>query len=263
MKNKIAYFVSLLITIIGLVSNYSGFFDLDSGVKKFLGISLFIVLGILLIIMLINKYGIFSIIRTGEAIRILGINRIVIGNRNEKLQEKIRNSNEIRIITVSGDNLIKVLKNDIHEALTKKKALIKIIVATKNSEFLEDIENIESPYRKGAITTEIENIERYIKEYQEEAQKVVENPGKIELRFFRTHLRASIILCDNWGWYTFNLPPKRALHCPSIELINKDEGLYEMCSEHFNGVWNYNELRHTTKNIGHLADSAKFENEYN
>jgi len=61
---------------------------------------------------------------------------------------------------------------------------------------------------------------------------------KVEIGYYTTQLRSSLILCDDdWGWLTLNLPPKRAVQSASLELSQANNGLLRDCIDHFERCW--------------------------
>lgn len=164
----------------------------------------------------------------------LGITAIYeYGNsENEKLRDKLRNANEIKIIALSATSFLYNFGSFIIEALIKKNATIKLLIAKENSETVEDVELIESNYSKGHITNEIRSTKDQLKEMCIKAN----GNGKIWFGQYRTLIRNSIIICDkSWGWLTLSYPPKGSVESISLEL---DSGkLLEDCIKHFDKIW--------------------------
>jgi len=165
----------------------------------------------------------------------LGITAIYeYGNtENEKISTKLKNANEIKIIALSARSFFHNFGSFIIEALIKKNATIKVLFAKEYSETVEDVESVESEYRKGHISQEIESTKDQLKEILTKAK----GKGQIWYGQYRVLIRNSITICDkNWGWLTLIYPPKRAVESLTLELgMGK---LLEDCKIHFDKVWN-------------------------
>jgi hypothetical protein len=176
-------------------------------------------------------------------IRKLGIRKIYdTGKGSPDLNKKIKSGTDIKIMVISGDNLIKGLKNEMVYALAEKRSEIKLLIGTPGSEFIQDVENAESRSRKGQISAEIRKVVRYRDEYIAEAKSKAGGKmiGNFEIRFFNTELRSLITIVDNkWAWITPHFPPARALQSMSFEVVEKNEGLLiKACVNHFDTIWN-------------------------
>ena len=158
-----------------------------------------------------------------------------------RMLRHLRQARRIRIMAVSGLLLIRHIKEEIVTALREKGASVQVLVATPDSGFVQDVEQAESPMRQGQISPEIQQIERLLAEYLAEAlggRSPSTVPCSIEIGHYSTHLRCSLILCDDkWGWVTINMAPKRAIELPSFELRGARGGFLEDCLKHFEQTW--------------------------
>jgi len=200
---------------------------------------------IILIFALVFQYHNGIIVNT----RKYGIKGIYKNERaSDSVKEKLPIIEKLKIMIVSGPNMLKSLETTFVTLLTKNKE-VEIIIGTLNSDFVEDIEICETcdtdkKQRKGNISKEInlaiDNlnmcIDKAIKIQKEENKNVI---GKLSLRHFNTLLRSSIIIVnDEWAWLTLNLPPFKALDSLSIEFCKKDENSYlEDIIKHFDTVY--------------------------
>ena len=148
---------------------------------------------------------------------------------------------------------MKVLKDEIIHALRENSAGIRVLLATANSDFVCDVEEQESTERIGHISPEIRKVESMLREYLTDAKSTATEHaviGQVLLGHYRTHLRNSIVLCDNsWGWLTLNLPPKRAVQSPSFELGYAENSLFTTCSQHFERIWDLMNSKGNVKQI--------------
>lgn len=179
-------------------------------------------------------------------LKCLGIRWVYSTGEGKSPATPMANAKNIRIMAVSANALIRLRKKDIINALREQRAFIRILLAQPNLQFVSDVEETESPHRLGKISDEIYGVEGLLSEYVEEAMsgRSTEEVGKVKIGYYTTHLRSSLILCDDsWGWLTLNLPPKRAVQSPSLELSHVDKGLLEDCIKHFDRCWKIVEER--------------------
>lgn len=191
----------------------------------------------------IDLLSAWSILRQSKR---LGIRRIHQTGLSDNFRARVAEARKIRIMAVSGSALVKAAKSEIAAALKDQRALIRVLVAEPNSQFVSDVESAESPHRAGQISREIETVKRLLYEFVAEASSgtTTGEIGRVEFGYFTTQLRSSLILCDdNWGWLTLNLPPKRAVQTVSFELYRVDNGLILDCIHHFDKSWELAEQR--------------------
>jgi hypothetical protein len=228
------------VTFIGLVTGLVVFLDKPI-ILAILIVLLLVPLGLYLSELIGLKYSWHNL----RTIRQLGINRIYkTGNAGDLLKKKIKSANDIKIMIISGDSLIKMLKDEIVYALSKNKAVIKILIGTPASEFIKEVETAESKQREGNISSEIVKVHGYLNEYLEDASKDSGSIGSILGRNFNTQLRALVtIVNDEWAWVTPHVPPKRAVQSVSFELKKNSNtnSLLTDYIDHFDRIWKLNE----------------------
>lgn len=206
-------------------------------------IATIVLLSISLILLLISFFDLKYIFHNLRTLKKLGIVRLHhLGSSGEEIKtKKIANANVIKFIAVSGEGFIKAYKNELVRSLCDKKSTIKILLATRNSEFVNEVEATESKNRIGHISPEILKSEAMLREYLEKAKIIAGSDvavGRIYIGYFNTHLRSSILICDNtFGWLTLNLPPARAIQTPSFELRDGKDSLLITTNEHFDRLW--------------------------
>lgn len=183
-----------------------------------------------------------------------GIKGIYYNERaSDRIKEKLSKIEELKIIAVSGTNMLKSLESDLVTLLTQNHAEIKILVGNPYSDFIKDVEACESydpilqsntGLRADMISQEIEHaikninicIEKAISKQKKENKGVM---GKLVLKHFNTQMRSSIIIInDEWAWLTLNLPPAKALNSLSIEFYRRDKDSYiNDIVKHFNALF--------------------------
>jgi hypothetical protein len=172
----------------------------------------------------------------------LGIQKIIEkGKSAQHPSEHIAKARTIKIIAVSAQTLIKQHKQEIVDALCSQNAEVSVLLAQPNSVFVRDVEESESDSRVGQISPEIEQTKNLLLEYlKDAASKAKKKTGMVQIGHYGTHLRCSLVLCDDkWGLLTLNLPPKRAVETVSFELTSTPEGLLIDCLNHFNRTWEW------------------------
>jgi hypothetical protein len=170
----------------------------------------------------------------------LGIQNIHLPGKNkERLADQLERADRIRIMSVNAQLFIRSNKQQFVRAI-QRGAQIELLIATAGSEFVRDIEEVESLHRTGQISLEIKQIETLLREYVEDAVETMPKniTPKVFLGYFTTHLRSSITICDDtWAMLTLNLPPKRSVETTSFELENRKDGLLNDVIAHFNKAW--------------------------
>lgn len=233
--------LSLISFLLGVLGTLVTIFEIPSGPLRISSLILFLLLtcgGLLSL--LFQEVDLLSALLNLKQLKRLGIHRIYTPSGGNIGTQQMANARNVRIMAVSANALIKNRKSEIVNALRKQRALIRVLLAEPDSQFVSDVEETESPYRVGQISAEIRNVERLLSEYVEEAAsgRRVEEIGKVEIGYYTTHLRSSLILCDeSWGWLTLNLPPKRAVQSVSLELSQANRGLLKDCIRHFDRCW--------------------------
>lgn len=196
-----------------------------------------------------------SLIHNLVILKRLGIRRLFETgtDASESKRAAIKRAKTICIMAVSGEGLVKSFKDEIIYALRENCANVRVLLSEPTSEFMSDVEEAESRERIGHISPEIRKVESLLAEYLAEAKTTAEKNiivGQVQLGYYRTHLRSSIVLCDNsWGWFTLNLPPKRAVQSPSFELGYSESSLLKTSSQHFERVWDLMKSSNRIKEI--------------
>jgi len=175
----------------------------------------------------------------------VGIARISTdGQAGPIMSERIAQAHSIAIMSTSSPRLIEIQKTYMVEALSKGRS-IRVLVPELEGTFVGDVEESESEdVPRDSISTEIDIVKKRLREAKGEATRLsgrlgTNYLGNIRLGHFTTHLRSTLVLCDDtWGWLTITLPPARAAQTPSFELINKgNHTLLEACLRHFDRTW--------------------------
>jgi hypothetical protein len=182
---------------------------------------------IFVMLQMITKMGIKGIYQENDAHKILK-------NYNRRIEN-------IKIIVISGDVLIQHMNDIIFNAITKDKAKIEILLATKNSKLVKELGVLES--RNGQINhdidntlSRIENISTSAEKYKQENNAII---GTIEVKHFNTQVRSAIIIVnDEWAWLSLYFPSLDTGHPFSLELIKKGKNpLITHCIKHFDSIW--------------------------
>lgn len=159
----------------------------------------------------------------------------------EKIKAKKEEIVSLRIMAISGNTIIKLLKPVIEYVVSEKNARVQIIIGTEFSDFVQETESLEdNTNRKGEISKEIGGVTNYLKEFSQEAYKKKRtHRGCIEVKKFNTQLRNSItIINDDWAWVTLHLPPQRCAQSLSLEFSQEGKTPYiKSISTHFDCVW--------------------------
>jgi hypothetical protein len=216
---------------------------------------LFVTASIIWLSQEVNLFSACSILRTCKR---LGIKKIhQTGKSTSHLSEHIAEAGTIKIMAISAQTLIKQHKQEIIKALCDRNAAVCVLLAQPNSDFVGDVEESESSARNGQISPEIEQAKKLLSEYlNEAAKKAGRKVGTFKVGHYGTHLRCSLVLCDDkWGWLTLNLPPKRAIETASFELTPTAEGLLTDCKNHFDTTWKIAEKKKNVQTV-ELTDSV-------
>lgn len=175
------------------------------------------------------------------------------------MEANIELSKEIRFITTSGTRFLDAYKRSISKAIAKG-ASIKILVPKPDSIFVQDVGESEREGKGGKerqeeISQEIREVERRLAEYLQEAKRLASTSpqglGKVYVGYYTTHLRSTIILCDDrWAWLTITLPPLRASESLSFEISHAGEdSILNGCLRHFDRTWSIIEARNDVKSL--------------
>jgi uncharacterized protein DUF4062 len=166
------------------------------------------------------------------------------GQAGSIMSERIAQARNIAIMSTSATRIIEIQKTYLVEALSRD-CNVRVLVPELEGMFLDDVEESESEdARRESISNEIRAVRTRLSEAKGEASRLSARLHKgdkcsVRLGYFTTHLRSTMILCDDeWGWLTITLPPARAPQTPSFELNNKGRHtLLEACIRHFDRTW--------------------------
>jgi hypothetical protein len=233
-----------LILLLSAIGSFASVYSIQEPMIRYPMLSACLLITFTALYLFLASYmDLWNAFRNLTTIRSLGIRRVYSNgtSANELVRSNVKKAKSIRIVSVSGDALIKMLKDDLIYALRTNSASVRVLLATPNSQFVRDVEESENINRIGHISPEIVKAEALLREYLVEAKSSSQEHsviGKVALGHYTTHLRSSLVLCDNaWGWLTLSLPPIRAVQSPSFELSYADGGLFTSCSTHFERVW--------------------------
>jgi hypothetical protein len=177
----------------------------------------------------------------------IGITRVSVGGSGGTvLVEKVRTSRVIRIIATSAVRFIESNTSSLVEALANGCDL-RILLPEPEGIFVKEVELLEGLERErptriaDEIRTVIVALSGALQEAAEFAgrERSVSPLGTVNVGYFSTQLRMTMILCDeSWGWVTMTLPPSRSTDCPSLELSGKGtRPLLSLCQAHFDQMW--------------------------
>jgi Domain of unknown function (DUF4062) len=167
------------------------------------------------------------------------------GQASVTMRNRIASAKAIAIMSTSAARLIEIQKPYLVEALTKG-CQIRVLVPEIGGRFVRDVEESERRTEEhDSISDEIRIVRRRLFETVMEAAEsstILSGRsllGKVQIGHFSTHLRSTMVLCDDtWGWLTITLPPARAPETPSFELNNTGRSpLLRTCVRHFNRTW--------------------------
>lgn len=191
--------------------------------------------------------------------RLQGIIKIVPDGKADSrtMTSHLESSKEIRIIVTSGTRFLDGYRRAISKAIASG-ASVRVLLPQADSDFVKDVGESEregegGEIRRNEIAQEIKEAEARFSEYVAEAAKIKPTAltGSISVGYYTTHLRSTLILCDNkWGWLTITLPPLRASETLSLELEQTEsECLLNDCIRHFDRAWNIIEMRKNVTRI--------------
>ena len=177
----------------------------------------------------------------------LGVARISEdGVAGDEMKERLVSARSIRILSTSAVRLVEIYKRSLAEALSGG-CVIRLLLPHPEGLFVQNVEEVESRrLRQDAdIAGQIQTVEAILLDALNEAARMparwgISTLGTVEIGYFTTHLRSTMVLCDeSWGWLTLTLPPLRAAETPSLELNNAGHGsLLLACITHFDDTWN-------------------------
>lgn len=164
---------------------------------------------------------------------------------NDYFDDHLRNARKIQILAVNVEMLLRNRPVAIKEAL-KQGAEIQVLIATKDSELVKEMEAIEigdgrDPNSRSIPKCIDESRGELISLYKEVTKELPTlshgRVGKIMLGHFNTHYRESMIICDqNWVWWTPHLNPARGADRPTFVAEGADSQFVRLCVRHFEAV---------------------------
>ena len=152
------------------------------------------------------------------------------------LCEEIKNAKEVKALFVTATNSFLADHNENLRDCISNGGFLKVIIATRGSQFIKDIEEIEDR-DTGSIDKEIDGAIEKLKLLKKDAKKQAEQQEKnidpdklVEYKHFSTQLRSSIILIDDKICYVVpNAPPIRSGESLGFlfwgKNLNKKEGV--------------------------------------
>jgi hypothetical protein len=188
----------------------------------------------------------------------LGIKQVSVdGVAGPDMRENLARARTTRIMSTSAVRLLEIYRQSFIEAL-RNGGRIKVLIPDPQGNFLTDVEESESAHgpRGVKISDEITVVRnRLLDIYSEAATSSANQPpgslGTVEIGYFTTHLRSTLVLCDDhWGWLTLTLPPTRAPETASLVLNGGDRSLLGVCIRHFERTWEIVTGRGSTELIG-------------
>ncbi|MCK4528461.1 hypothetical protein KAW18_13900 [candidate division WOR-3 bacterium] len=132
-----------LILILGIIGTFVAVLSIPDVALKYTAFVGCLLISITALYFFISAYiDIGTAFRNLKAIKELKVHRLYTdgASANERIRVAVREAKTIRIIVVSGEGLVKVLKNEIIYALQKNAASIRVLLATANSDFVSDVE---------------------------------------------------------------------------------------------------------------------------
>lgn len=172
----------------------------------------------------------------------------------------VKNISRIDIIYTTGSPFFRNFKDTFTQSI-KMNAKIRILIATKETDFIKDLAGIqidgeESPETKN-LNENIAEVERIISEVNSDAAK---NDKKIELKHYTTEFRNTIVLIEatetikiketkgiiktketkqRFGFITLMLPPRKSRNSLLFRISDTENALslYKMSEKHFQKVW--------------------------
>lgn len=175
----------------------------------------------------------------------LGISRVSEdGVAGETMKQELAAARSIKIFSTSAFRLLDTYRGAITEALGHG-CQIQVLVPKAGSQFLQDVEESEAVHVSRGLSLDVEidlvgtRLMEALSRAAQSSRRQSANLGTVEIGYFTTQLRSTVVLCGNsWGWLTVTLPPFRATETMSLELSpNLGRSLLQTCSAHFDRTW--------------------------
>lgn len=177
-----------------------------------------------------------------EPCRRLGVSAVSEdGVAGESLKRSLAGARSIRIFSSSAFRLLDTYRGQMTEALSRG-CSVQLLVPKPGGQFLADLEEFEAVHidRGLSLETELEVVKtRLLEALSQAVSTTSSNVGQVAIGYFTTHLRSTLVLCDDsWGWLTITLPPFRATETMSLELRQTSYSpLLKTCIAHFERSW--------------------------
>lgn len=173
-----------------------------------------------------------------------GISRVSIDGIADPrvMSSSLEQSQLVRIMSTSSTRFLETYRPSFVRCF-ELGATVRILLPEPAHQFVTDVEESESVHvKRTGIGQEIRDVNDRLIDFRSEAQKnlsLASLPGNAEIGHYSTHLRSTMILCDErWGWLTITLPPLRAPETVSFELVKSSSGaLLVACVKHFDRTW--------------------------
>ncbi|MCC9710333.1 DUF4062 domain-containing protein [Streptomyces sp. MNU76] len=188
----------------------------------------------------------------------LGIGQVSIdGVAGSEMRENLARARTTRIMSTSAVRLLEIYKQSFIDSV-RDGGRIQILLPDPEGTFLADVEESESAHgpRGVKISEEVAVVRQRLLEIVREVPnsgsgRPLSSFGTVEIGYFTTHLRSTLVLCDDhWGWLTLTLPPARAPETASLALNGGDRSLLNVCVRHFERTWEVVTSRGSTELLG-------------
>ncbi len=198
--------------------------------------------------------------QTAEKMRNLGITYLTEMGTAPKdiLSEKIRTANVVKILSTTARQFFCSYIEDITEMLHRGGEL-RLLIPSPDSEFLEDVQQIEQRHPRNSIHTEIYATLDQLRT----ALHASNGKGNIFIGCCYTLLRQTETICINeneriWAWTTLTMPPLKAsggtvslasqcdkVHPDTPQINGKNIALASLANTYFDKIWEFSEKRNT------------------
>ncbi|WP_217240009.1 DUF4062 domain-containing protein [Streptomyces sp. AC555_RSS877] len=187
----------------------------------------------------------------------LGIQQVSVdGVAGPAMPENLARARTIRIMSTSAVRLLEIYREPLAAAL-RAGGHIRALLPDPQGAFIADVEEAESLYtpRGANISDEITIVRHRLLDVLGYARSSPtslpqDSVGTVEIGYFTTHLRSTLVLCDDrWGWLTLTLPPARAPETASLVLNGGERSLLNTCVRHFDRTWEVTAARNSTEQL--------------
>ena len=167
--------------------------------------------------------------------RQVGIKMVYLGGKHPRLNKYFENAKDIKMIFTTGHTAITKFNDEPLKIAMGKGCQIQLIIASVQSHFIQDIEELHAKDYTGkkvnTLNNELEEVTKYFEANMENFHKKT----KVTVGYFRTQFRATILIFDNkYCFYTATLPPKNAVDSICFEV--KSGQFLRDCLHHFESI---------------------------